>query len=69
MANYTSSFSSSLVSNMISFLEDAKEGIQKNFEQMDLENASVEEEMREKIEEMIIELNRLIVAIESVPFR
>lgn len=69
MANYTSSFSSSLVSNIIFFLEDAKEGIQKNFEQMDLENASVEEEMREKIEEMIRELNRLIVAIESVPFR
>ncbi|WP_110926645.1 hypothetical protein [Bacillus massiliglaciei] len=69
MANYTSGFCYSVASNMISSLEDAKYGIQKNFEQMDLENASVEEEMREKTEEMITELNRLIAAIESVHFR
>lgn len=36
---------------------------------MDLENVSVEEEMREIVNEMITELNRLINDIPSTHFR
>ena len=69
MALYTSSFCFYLVSGISSSLEDAKYEIKKNFEQMDLENASVEEEMREMIEEMIAEIDQLLATIQSVHFR
>lgn len=69
MALYTSGFCYNLVSSISSSLEDAKYEIKKNFEQMDLENASVEEEMREMIEEMIAEIDQLLATIQSVHFR
>ncbi|MCM3410040.1 hypothetical protein [Metabacillus litoralis] len=69
MALYTSSFCYNIVSGISSSLEDAKYEIKKNFEQMDLENASVEEEMREMIEEMIAEIDQLLATIQSVHFR
>lgn len=56
-------------SGIINNLQDACREIQQNFEQMDLENASVEEEMREIVNEMITELNRLINDIQSTHFR
>lgn len=56
-------------SGIINNLQDACREIQENFEQMDLENASVEEEMREIVNKMITELNRLIDDIQSTHFR
>ncbi|KAB7667704.1 hypothetical protein [Bacillus sp. B1-b2] len=69
MALYTSNFSYGMVSDIVSSLEDAKHEIKENFDQMDLENASVQEEMSEKVESMISEINQLIFSIQSVHFR
>jgi hypothetical protein len=54
---------------IIAYLEDAQHKIKKNFADMDLENASVGEEMQVIVDEMVAELNRLINDIESVNFR
>ncbi|UAC49670.1 hypothetical protein K6959_07685 [Bacillus aquiflavi] len=54
---------------IINNLQDAVDEIKQNFEDMDLENASVEEEMRAIVDEMVTELTQLINKIESVHFR
>ncbi|MDQ0227329.1 hypothetical protein [Metabacillus niabensis] len=74
MALYTYDFCHDLLyggwdSGIINNLEDAKREIKQNFEDMDLENASVQEEMRQIIDEMIAELDQLISTIKSVNFR
>ncbi|USK34059.1 hypothetical protein LIT25_00955 [Bacillus sp. F19] len=58
-----------LDSGIINNLQDAIDEIKQNFEDMDLENASVQEEMKVIIDQMISELNRLIDTINSVQFR
>lgn len=54
---------------IVDSLEDARDKVKKNFADMDLENASVGEEMQVIVDEMVAELNRLINDIESVNFR
>ncbi len=54
---------------IIAYLEDAQDKIKKNFEDMDVENASVGEEMKSIVDEMIAEIEKLISDIESVHFR
>ncbi|MEH7180118.1 hypothetical protein [Neobacillus vireti] len=56
-------------SGIINNLQDAIDEIKKNFEDMDLENASVQEEMKVIIDQMISELKSLIDTINSVQFR
>ncbi|WP_243291860.1 hypothetical protein [Bacillus sp. FJAT-47783] len=53
---------------VIHHLRDALHEIKKNFEEMDLENASVEQEMEEIIDQMVTELSELIETIQSVHF-
>lgn len=74
MGLYTADFCHDLLhagwdAGVINNLEDARQAIVKNFEQMDLENASVQEEMAEIVEQMVSELDELISSIESVTFK
>lgn len=54
---------------IIGQLEAAMESADKNFSDMDLENASVKEDMESIVDEMTKELDQLIKDIESVHFR
>ncbi|MEH7356850.1 hypothetical protein V7150_25415 [Neobacillus drentensis] len=54
---------------IINNLRDARDEIKQNFEEMDFENASVHEEMRGIVDEMISEIDQLISTIQSVQFR
>lgn len=54
---------------VIGHLESAKESANKNFTDMDLENASVSEDMEAIVDEITKELKELISDIESVHFR
>ncbi|GGB57514.1 hypothetical protein F3157_14985 [Virgibacillus dakarensis] len=56
-------------SGIINNLKDARDEIKQNFKDMDLENASVGEDMGAIVDEMVAELDRLISEIESVHFR
>jgi phage host-nuclease inhibitor protein Gam len=73
MALYTYDFCYGVVnggwdSGIINNLEDAKREIKQNFEQMDFENASVQEDMQALIDEMIAEIDQLIATIQAVQF-
>lgn len=75
MALYDYKFCSGLVNGkgwergIVQHLQDAQDQIKKNFADMDLENASVGEEMEAIVNEMVRELDRLIGDIQSVNFR
>ena len=74
MGLYTSSFCHDILhagwdAGVIDNLQDARNEIIQNFGQMDLENASVLEEMEEIVQQMITELDQLISRINSVSFR
>lgn len=74
MALYTYDFCHGLLyggwdTGIINNLEDAKREIKQNFEDMDFENASVQEDMQAIIDEMIAEIDQLIATIQSVHFK
>lgn len=75
MGLYTASFCHDVLysggwdSGVLNNLQDARNEIIQNFEQMDLENASVQEEMGEIVQQMITEIDQLISRIQSVSFR
>jgi UDP-glucose 4-epimerase len=74
MGLYTSSFCHDILhagwdTGVIDNLQDARNEIIQNFGQMDLENASVLEEMEEIVQQMITEIDQLISRINSVSFR
>lgn|GEM_PF-3276155 len=74
MALYTYSFCHDLLyggwdSGIINNLEDARHEIIQNFNDMDLENASVQKEMEEIVNDMVAEIDRLIDRIQSISFR
>ncbi|WP_102027710.1 hypothetical protein [Salirhabdus sp. Marseille-P4669] len=74
MGLYTYSFCQGILyanldSGVIDNLEDARHEILQNFNQMDLDNASVQEEMRDIVDDMVSEIDRLINRIQSVSFR
>lgn len=54
---------------VVGYLQTAQEKLDKNFTDMDLENASVREEMEVIVNEMRKELDGLIREIEAVHFR
>ncbi|WLR42584.1 hypothetical protein LC087_18180 [Bacillus carboniphilus] len=56
-------------SGIINNLKDARDEIKQNFKQMDFDNASTHEDMRDIVEEMVAEINQLISTIEAVYFR
>ncbi|WP_026909346.1 hypothetical protein [Paucisalibacillus globulus] len=74
MGLYTASFCHDILhagwdAGVIDNLQDAINEINQNFGQMDLENASVLEEMEEIVQQMNTELEQLISRINSVSFR
>ncbi len=74
MALYTQSFCHDLLyggwdSGIINNLEFARNEIIKNFNDMDLENASVQREIEEIVNEMVSEIDRLIDRIQAISFR
>ncbi|MEI3604990.1 hypothetical protein SPD48_04750 [Pseudogracilibacillus sp. SE30717A] len=75
MALYDYNFCRGLVNGkgwergIVQQLQEAQRVIKKNFADMDLENASVGEEMETVVNEMVSELDRLIADVQSVHFR
>ena len=54
---------------IVNNLNDARHEILQNFDQMDFENASAYEEMREIVEGMVAEIDQLLSKIQSVQFK
>lgn len=50
-------------------LESSRDSIRKNFEEMDLENVKLRDDMEKEIEHMEKTINKAIGRIESVTFR
>lgn len=65
MDRYKKSYANKLMNAYIEELEDIKRKVSRNFQDMDLTNASVQNEMEEIIDCITWECDSLISAIES----